>query len=246
MPPDYIDFFRDAEWLWGCWLSALIALGVACFVLGKNLRVRNPRLIWAEESGLSMTLAFVLTVPILLLICGFFAELSLLLLAKIGTVYASYAAARCAAVWEFQDVNLRGARARAAVVTAMAPFAVQARSMGTTPSLPAPEDLSAAPWYALALRRFSGTQIDAAMAVRQYLATGSRTTFKIDIPSRESGEPVTAEVTYRSGFLVPGAGRLLDPDGRWPWEYPLTSRTSLPLELPVSSEHTIGIDYRSF
>jgi hypothetical protein len=246
MHPDFGDFVQDAEWLWGGWLLLLILLSTVSLILFRSFRLRNPRLIWREESGLSMTLAFVLTVPLLLLICGLFAELTLLLLAKFGTVYASFAAARSAAVWEFQDADLRKARVRTAVVTAMAPFAIQARSSGTTPSPPASGDASNSAWYALALRRFAGTQIDTSMAVRQYLATGSRTTVKVDIPQRQSGQPVKAEVTYRAGFLVPGAGRLLDPDGHWPWEYPVTSRTSLPLELPVSSSRKLGIDYRSF
>lgn len=246
MHPYFWDFVQGAEWLWLCWLLLVGLLSTVSMILFRSFRLRNPRLIWREESGLSMTLSFVLTVPLLLLICGLFGELTLLLLAKFGTVYASYAAARSAAVWEFQDADLRKERLRAAVVTAMAPFAIQARSTGITPSPPTSGDTANAAWYALALRRFAGTPINTSMAVRQYVATGSRTTVKIDIPQRQSGQAVKAEVTYRAGFLVPGAGRLLDPDGHWPWELPVTSRTSLPLELPVSSNRKLGINYRSF
>jgi hypothetical protein len=246
MQPNWADFIRGAEWLWLSWLVLLVSTGGLVYAVVRQCRFQSPAAVWRDERGLSATLAFVLTIPLMLLICGLFAELTFLLLAKFGTVYASYAAARSAAVWEAQPKQLREERIRAATITAMAPFAIQARSAGALPSLPQASDASAAAFYVLALRRFSRNSIQTTKVAQQFLATGSRTSVKLTIKERASGQPVSAEVTYQAGFLIPGIGRLLDPDGFWPWQYPIKSTTALPLELPVSSNKKLGIDYESF
>jgi hypothetical protein len=246
MQPQWADFIRGAEWLWLIWLVLLFSVAGILLVGVRWCRLRNPATVWRDEQGLSATLAFVLTIPLMLLICSLFAELTFLLLAKFGTVYASYAAARSAAVWEAQPPKLRDERIRAATITAMAPFAIQARSTGASPGIPEAGDSGAAAFYVLALRRFSRDSILPGKVAQQFLATGARTSVKVKVKDRTAGQPVTAEVTYRAGFLIPGVGRLLDPDGFWPWQYPIKSTTALPLELPVSSDKKLGIDYESF
>ncbi len=53
--------------------------------------------------------------------------------------------------------------------------------------------------------------------------------------------PLRVTVTFRAPLYFPVASRLLDPDGRAPFEYPLTATVTLPNEAPETESGTTGI-----
>ncbi len=244
--PRLSEFFYGAELIWLMW-TALVPVWVTGTVwLFRRVRLRNPLTVWRDESGLSYTLAFVLTVPLYLLLCCVFCEVTLLLLAKFGTVYAAYAGARSAVVWETMSPGMREDRVREAVVVALTPFAVQGRNSGS-PEASAPWGASShADDYVQALQKFSGSEVRREKLKRHFLDVAGRTSVKTRIREHKRGAPVEVTVTYRAAFLTPGVARLLDPDHAWPYEYPITSSTTLNLEYPVSRDGRLGINYKSF
>ena len=61
----------------------------------------NPTLrrLAVEEDGAAYTLSYVMVIPVYALLICLIIETCLMLTAKLGTVYAGYAAARSASVW---------------------------------------------------------------------------------------------------------------------------------------------------
>jgi hypothetical protein len=88
---------------WSPWLVALVALVVVAYLL---VRINRARPDWRrlaalhrEETGGVQSLAFVLTLPLFMMVMLFIVQVSQLMIA-IGVVhYAAYAAARAATVW---------------------------------------------------------------------------------------------------------------------------------------------------
>ncbi len=246
LTPGITDFIRGVEFFWILWpvLASLSVLGAIRLV--RSIRLRNPLHVWHEEDGLSYTLAFVLTIPLYLLICCMFCEVTLLLLAKFGTVYGAYAGARSAVVWEAMSPSLREDRVRAAAVTAIAPFTIQARNPGSSPSVPSTSAQTHATDYVKALSRFSGSNVREQHLRQHFAEVAGKTKVSVKFTQMKRGAPVEVMVTYRAAFLVPGIARLMDPDHQYPYEYPITSSTVMHLEWPVSENGRLGIDYRSF
>lgn len=244
--PGLSDFVRGAEFLWFLWivLASVCVLGTVRLV--RSIRLRNPARVWREEDGLSYTLAFVLTIPLYLLICCMFCEVTLLLLAKFGTVYGAYAGARSAVVWEAMSPSLRQDRVREATVTAIAPFTIQAKNPGSAPSVPSVSAELHAADYVKALSRFSGSAVREGHLRQHFAEVAGKTNVSVKFSSMKRGAPVEVTVTYRAAFLVPGVARLMDPDHQYPFEYPITSSTVMHLEWPVSENGRLGIDYRSY
>ena len=244
--PGISDFIRGAELLWILWTALAVISIVWTIKLVGRIRVRNPARVWKEEDGLSYTLAFVFTIPLYLLICCVFCEVTLLMLAKFGTVYGAYAGARSAVVWEAMSPSLREDRVREATVTAITPFTIQARNPGSSPSIPGISAQAHAADYVKALSRFSGSAVREQHLRQHFADVAGKTRVSVNFTEKRRGAPVEVTVTYRAAFLVPGVARLMDPDHQFPYEYPITSSTAMHLEWPVSENGRLGIDYRSY
>src|SRR5262249_24773133 len=80
---------------------------------------------------------------------------------------------------------------------------------------------------------------------RKYLSAAARTRVDVQVDSSRPDGDVRVVITYRAPLYMPGAGRILDPDHTWPYEYTITSTAILPNEVPVSAQQTLGIDYQS-
>jgi hypothetical protein len=107
--------------------AVLCAAGGAAH-LAKKVRLDRVKLLPADQTGLSYTLSYVLAIPVYLFFLLIAYEATFLLIAKIGTMYASHAGARCLAVWLTTDSPSRSPmhlinRKSTAVTAAMAPFA---------------------------------------------------------------------------------------------------------------------------
>ena len=94
-------------------LPCLIALAVACAALTLLARMSGARLQWRRlrelhrcQDGGVQSLAFVLTLPMLIVIVQFIVQVSQLMIATMIVNYATYAAARSASVWIPAEVGL--------------------------------------------------------------------------------------------------------------------------------------------
>ena len=118
------ELFRSVAGIWVVWsISSALTLLLTARGLGKLRGCKIRRLIRAEE-GAAYTLSYVMVMPLyLLLICAVI-ETSLMLVAKIGTEYAAFAAARTAIVrYSAESPGEAESLTRAAAVRAFVPFA---------------------------------------------------------------------------------------------------------------------------
>jgi len=249
------------------WVLVIWAIGVAVLLraaLGGVSRFRLPSLaaFHHDTAGVSYSLSYVLVAPIYLaFLCMVFTS-SLILLAKIGTLYAAHAGARSAAVWQSaKPANLRHERVEQSVCTAMAPYvSASARDLATARSAPpasaklqADEFVAAYMLYSTGsknlqppIRRpYTRQTPDAGYLQRKYANAASRTKFRIEGQPNQPGGPTIVTVTYRCPIYIPGVNRFLDSDGHWPYEMEITSVATIPNETPATANRTLGINYRS-
>lgn len=239
------SLFDGAEWIWGLWFVSVTAgVWMTCRALKWRTRFR-----WAElrgERGVSYTLSFVITFPIYALICLTIFETTMLVLTKIGTVYAAYAGSRSLVVWETMRPNLRNDRVRQAVITGLAPFVVSANATGSEAGSPPANAQQHAENYVDALEKFSGDDVLRDKLIAHVRKVSARVSLTMQVPVRQHGEEASVEVEFRAPLITPGVARLLDPDHAYPYEIPIRSSVRMTLECPETSDGTLGIDYQSF
>jgi hypothetical protein len=127
------DYFTSVGDVWLLWAVGLLASAV---LVRRAFRLRPWKSVAAfaaDEHGASYALSYVLTFPFYLLLMCLIMQATLILMVKIGTVYAAHAAARAAIVWgpsqperpSKEDDGYRRAskKAHRAAALAMAPFA---------------------------------------------------------------------------------------------------------------------------
>ncbi len=85
------------------WLIALAALFLLAVILlrltGGRFQWKRLTMLHRHQSGGVQSLAFVLTLPVLIMVLLFIVQVSQLMLGLIGVNYAAYASARSASVW---------------------------------------------------------------------------------------------------------------------------------------------------
>jgi Flp pilus assembly protein TadG len=241
------QWIQGVEWIWLVWLVSLaIVFKMSCQALR---RWRRP--CWVvlarDEEGVSYSLSFVLLIPFyLLFVCVVF-ESTWLLLAKVGTLYAAHAGARSAVVWaSAQPANLRTTRINQSVWSAMTPFATGSPSwLGLSG-----DAFGDALDYAAAYNLYSPASNDPnaqpgfGTMTNRYLTAASRTSWQQQVDTSRPDGDLTVTVTYRAPLHIPGAARILNPNGSQN-EYSITSKATLPNEAPASANGTLGIDYES-
>jgi hypothetical protein len=207
-------------------------------------------------------MSYIFVVPIYLLFLCVVFESSMLLVAKIGTMYAAHAGARSAVVWQSaQPAELGDKRIRQSVIGAMAPF-VSSRKRDISPAVvftPLSDTALEAAEYAAAYKLYEQTPENPSanrkykrelappsILVTKYLNAASRTTFNVDGDVNVPGGPTTVTVTYSAPLFIPGARRILKPDAIPGFAvYEIRSKATLPNETPESESRTLGIDYQS-
>ncbi len=96
------EIFRSVEDVWIIWAISLVILVFCLRNVLKRFNFKNIRRFAASESGASYALPYVLTFPIYLLLMAVLLQASLILMCKIGTMYAAHASARTVTVWQGQ------------------------------------------------------------------------------------------------------------------------------------------------
>jgi hypothetical protein len=258
-----MEYLRGMEGVWAAWLGGVLVLLVGLTRAARTWRWPDWRRLAREEAGASYTLSYLVVIPIYLLFVCLVFEATFLIIGKVGTLYAAHAGARSAIVWQSaQPADLRQQRMEQSVWTAMAPFATAATASDLATVGPPPGDSyrQAAEW-AFAYQLYSSASAQQAaprprpyprsnapldFLVRKYLNAAMRTTFEIQTDNSKPDGDVTCTVTYRARLLIPGPARLFaTASGRWPYSRQIVSRATLPNEVPVSADQTLGIDYRS-
>ena len=198
-----------------------------------------------DEDGGAYTLSFVMVMPFLVLLICIVVEISFMLVAKIGTVYASFAGARAAIVWDSLDASTGGQSvAERAAVRAFLPFS----SAGFSPS-----QSSKDPRFTEYLRDYSTRmkELGATPAAASYLDAKSAylsRALSVGFTRKPHGknpwdEDLSVEVTYDFPFAVPGIGIIFGTRRADGYVYPISSRTTLPNEVPHNAERSLGIEY---
>src|SRR5262245_49854582 len=93
------ELVRGMEVVWLAWLAGVGLLLVGARWTLRRFQAPGLRELWRDEGGASYTLSYVLAVPVYLLFICIVAEMTLLLVAKVGTLYAAHAGARSSIVW---------------------------------------------------------------------------------------------------------------------------------------------------
>jgi hypothetical protein len=224
-------------WLAGAFLVATTGLFVLARFVGRARKLASIRV---GEEGVSYSLAFVLTLPFIMLFCCIVVECVMITAAKLGVHYAAYAGARAAIVWKSaKPANVRDERIEQAVLTALAPFTFDRNTGG----LPSPSTFLDSTIMSQAYGRLtSGADASrtapVASVARRYQFAGAKTTI-----TSADGPLTTVKVVYRYRCLLGVAGRILDPDHSSPFEIVITSEAALPTETPPLGD--LGIDYHS-
>jgi Flp pilus assembly protein TadG len=196
-----------------------------------------------EEDGAAYTLSFVMVMPIYALLMCLIVEAALMLTAKLGTVYAAFAAARSASVWSSATTwHKAQKKAQLAAVKSMVPFASGTQSIVSS----IPTNLDGAPnplafWGAY--QAYAKDPVAEKYLLAKYAYALANVKVTIDGPPAKSADPIKVKVTYRFPFNVPGIGRILGEAGPGGYYFPIASEVTIPNEGPRDDRKTIGIGY---
>lgn len=195
-----------------------------------------------DEDGAAYTLSYVMVIPFYALFICMIIESALFLTAKLGTVYAAYAAARSASVWSSATTWEKAQKkATEAAIKSMTPFA-----SGTSLSL---NDVKSIPNAAEARDFWLAYQLYANDPVAHKYLLAKYSYARQNVKVTFAGKPATwkadvkVKVTYDFPFNVPGVGRLFGTRGLYGYYYRITTEVSLPNEGPKDGLKTIGIGY---
>ena len=129
----WTELFTSVADVWFIWLGALLVLGGMTRQALLTPAWSGVRAFSRDERGASYALSYLLTFPAYLLLVCLMLQATLILMAKMGTVYAAYAAARTAIVWQPSQAERSSqtddrseftqSRARRAAAMAITPFA---------------------------------------------------------------------------------------------------------------------------
>ena len=121
--------------VWVIWAISLILLCIVFRLAWRKAKKGSVKRLIFGESGASYALPYVLTFPVFLLLIALFLQATLIIVCKMGTMYAAHASARSLTVWQSsyskdKDVGKGYVKfkAKRAAVMAMAPFANSSES----------------------------------------------------------------------------------------------------------------------
>jgi hypothetical protein len=247
------EIFRSVELIWILWAISLpVCLGLIC-----TMRQGEP-FEWKKlqgEEGAAYSVPYVMTFPIYVMFVGLVVECSLLLVTKIGTMYAAYAATRAAVVWEsgksgsppytIQKMQKKmEEKAKRAAILAMIPFA----SGSSQHSVGGYSGAGLVPPVLVSAELFKkGRFVNKSYLSRKILYAGSHT--KIDSIKRDSKASdalLTTTLSFKAPFHIPGIGRLLGSFSAFGYYViDVQSSATLPSESPQNDTRDIGIQYLS-
>jgi hypothetical protein len=245
---DYAEFAASMWPILLAWSVGLVVAVVCLRVLGRLAPRRSWRDLNRSEDGASYSLGFMIVMPIFVLVVCLVVETTLILVAKIGTTYAAYAAARSAVVWVPSGVGRSTAESKMklAAVQAMTPFAGGASHHQPPVSIPSPSD--AAQYYA-AHRSFADKPGAADYILAKYRYANWAVDVKTDA-GMDFKKDVTLTLNYKAPLHLSSVGRFLgtrDPMSGF-YYYPMTTVVTLENHAPRNdtanpANRPLGISY---
>ncbi len=210
-----------------CVRRALAGLKASCGLLAR------------DEQGGAYTLSYVMVVPIVMLLMCLIIETTLMMTAKLGTVYAAYAGARAGSVWatatSWEQAEDRIERA---AVQAFVPFASGSSRPGES------QESSGASRYVDSYQAFVDDPVSESYVTKKYQNAVASLSVTTDGPPARWDSELTVTVEYEFPFRVPGIGRLLgQPDGNGGYQFVLSSQAALQNEGPQNDRQELGIGY---
>lgn len=192
-----------------------------------------------EEDGAAYTLSYVMVIPTYALLMCMIIESVLMLVAKLGTEYSAFAAARTASVWSSATTWEKALeKAKAAATKSITPFA-----SGTHGGLTKAVSVDALA-YVAAYEAYGKHSISEKYLLSKYGYAQEHVKVEIAGPPEHWDSDITAKVTYEFPFNIPGIARLLGKRGAdGNYYFNLTSAATVPNEGPQDDRKTIGIGY---
>jgi len=260
--PEFAEYFRSVETIWLVWIAS-VALFLVLTVYGLRTLSKIPIRDWQGklrgllrgESGAAYSLSFAMVFPIYVLIIALILEATFMLVAKMGTMYAAFAAARSAIVWttvekpndRVNDLTLTSwGMAKKAAVQAMVPFASGMHpGKGTSQSTAANAYLKAYKDYT---EGKGGLRDDYIINKYNYADQAVSVLLKSVGSGKIWEKDIEATVTYQAPFLLPYVGRLLGGEvktinGVKVVCLPIQSKAALLTECPMNAAGSLGINY---
>jgi len=211
---------------------------------------RNRRRGWAglcrfgrDEEGAAYTLSFVMVIPIFALLICLIIEAALIMTAKLGTVYAAFAAARTASVWSSHTTwEKTMEKSKRAAIKTMVPFA--SGTQGLISNLPTDKETAADGLaYWTAYQAYAAKPESNKYVLAKYAYATRNVKLTIEGPPAKSDTPITAKVTYQFPFNIPIIARILGDKGPDGYFFNISSTATIPNEGPRDDRKTIGIGY---
>jgi hypothetical protein len=237
-----MSWFESVEKAWLVWLLSVVATFLITLWSMHRVRMAGLRRIVREEDGAAYSLSIVMVVPIYLYLVCLILETTLMLSAKIGTVYSAYSGARAAAVWS-SAANSAQAREHIEQASrqAFVPFA-----SGTMAPKQIGNETARERRYLEGYAAYAKDPAARSYLAKKYRHAQQAVKVTTNGPPASWNSDITVTVEYQFPFNVPGIGMILGskgPDGR----FVSTIRTTATLqnEGPQNDEQKLGIDYAS-
>jgi hypothetical protein len=244
------EYFRSVELVWLIWI---ISSGLLAWMLKKvlsRIRAGELRSLLKGEDGAAYMISYVMAFPIFMALVSAVVQSGVILIVKMGTVYAAYSSARSAIVWIDNDPRaLAFERVQQSAVNSMAPFssssALHAEWLGVNVS-----PSSAARKYFEAYQSYSSGSATLTYIGRKYDLASKATTVTWSPFQPKENEPVELTLRYRMPLHFPWFTRLLGLDDGI---LPITTKVTLPFEGARNAEnqrsltgYPMGIPYNSY
>ncbi len=229
---------QSAGWI-GCWVALVT---VWWRITARARSSRRTRREPSPEGGFDYTVNLMVILPLWSILLMAIVETSMVLCAKLGTSYATYAAARSWLAWEFEGELTAQAKAEQAVWLAMAPFGLGlVTEPSNTPVSPAVA-AGARAWAEHYGRTVRGP-VEPAHLERLYARAARQSRLTVRTLPRAV---VAATLVYRYPVRFQLIGRLLgtavEPStGRRVW--PIETTISLTRQEPLDVDDPFGITY---
>jgi Flp pilus assembly protein TadG len=206
------------------------------------------------EDGASYTLSMAFVIPIYVLMIAMITECAVMMVVKLGTMNAAFAAARAACVWQPAEITpkRREEMVHLAAAQALAPFA-SSRDVHLQPTGYAGQIGSQANRdFAAAYLRFSGGSAPFEYLAKKRLYALAATTVELEAihPNDPAKAAINVTVTFEKPIDFPIIGVVLGERASWPgarfFSRKISSTTMLHLEIPKSTSRRLGINYDSW
>lgn len=251
------EYFHSVERIWALWGGSLLLLlwltRKAVQGLRKQSEAKPWRAVFQEEDGAAYSLSYVLVFPIYLMLVLLVIECTLILIVKLGTLYAAYAAARSQIVF-FSLVGepMANDRADRSAIQAMAPYSSSWEShlrKAGADGLPTDQ----ADQYFQAFQAYSSASANYRRYVvnkyrwAQWATSGTYQRKLLGSPEETWNADITATISFKRPFHAPVIGRFLgqrfDGPGGPIYLRTITSSVTLQDEAPQNRPMKLGVQF---